>query len=115
MLRVYFLQHEFKLSGPGAEDALNASSVLRSFAGVDLDRTAMPDVIMILNFRHLLENINRMARFSTWPTCIWRAKAFVFLLVRLSMQRSYPQPFDQERKEEQPVLFWCQNAYRRRE
>lgn len=115
MLRVYFLQHEFKLSGPGDEDALNASSVLRSFAGIDLDLTAMPDETITLDFRHFLENINRMARFSTRPTCIWRAKAFVFLLVRLSMRRSYPQPFNQERKEEQPVLFWCQEAYRRRE
>jgi IS5 family transposase len=36
MLRIYFLQHWFNLSDPGAEDALYESPVLRGFAGVDL-------------------------------------------------------------------------------
>ena len=55
MLRVYFVQHWFNLSDPGAEDALHESPVLRGFAGVDLGRTAAPDETTILHFRHLLE------------------------------------------------------------
>src|SRR5664280_979108 len=55
MLRVYFLQHWFNLSDPGAEDALYDSPALRGFAGVDLGRAAAPDETTILNFRHLLE------------------------------------------------------------
>jgi IS5 family transposase len=55
MLRIYFLQHWFNLSDPGAEDALYESPVLRSFVGVDLGRAAAPDETTILNFRHLLE------------------------------------------------------------
>jgi len=38
MMRIYFLQHWFSLSDPGAEDALYDSPALRSFAGVDLGR-----------------------------------------------------------------------------
>ncbi|HEY6253693.1 MAG TPA: IS5 family transposase [Candidatus Angelobacter sp.] len=56
MLRIYFLQHWFNLSDPGAEDALYESPVLRGFAGVDLGRMAVPDETTILNFRHLLES-----------------------------------------------------------
>lgn len=55
MLRIYFLQHWFNLSDPGAEDALYESPVLRGFAGVDLGQMAVPDETTILNFRHLLE------------------------------------------------------------
>lgn len=55
MLRIYFLQHWFNLSDPGAEDALYESAVLRRFSGVDLGRAAAPDETTILNFRHLLE------------------------------------------------------------
>jgi IS5 family transposase len=55
MLRIYFLQHWFSLSDPGAEDALYESPVLRGFAGVDLGRAAAPDESTILNFCHLLE------------------------------------------------------------
>jgi transposase, IS5 family len=55
MLRIYFLQHWFNLSDPGAEEALYDSPVLRRFAGVDLGRAAAPDETTILNFRHLLE------------------------------------------------------------
>jgi IS5 family transposase len=36
MLRIYFLQHSFNPSDPGAEDALYESAVLRRFTGVDL-------------------------------------------------------------------------------
>jgi len=55
MLRIYFLQHWFNLSDPGAEDALYESAVLRRFTGVDLGLAAAPDETTILNFRHLLE------------------------------------------------------------
>ena len=55
MLRIYFLQHWFNLSDPGAEEALYDSPGLRRFAGVDLGRAAAPDETTILNFRHLLE------------------------------------------------------------
>ena len=55
MLRIYFLQHWFSLSDPGAEDVLYESHVLRGFAGVDLGRAAAPDESTILTFRHLLE------------------------------------------------------------
>jgi IS5 family transposase len=55
MLRIYFLQHWFSLSDPGAEEALYDSAALRRFAGVDLGRAAAPDETSILNFRHLLE------------------------------------------------------------
>ena len=41
--------------GPGVEDALYESSVLRRFAGIDLGRAPAPDETTILNFRHLLE------------------------------------------------------------
>lgn len=55
MLRIYFLQHWFNLSDPGAEEALYDSPALRRFAGVDPGRAAAPDETTILNFRHLLE------------------------------------------------------------
>jgi transposase, IS5 family len=55
MLRIYFLQHWFNLSDPGAEEALYDSASLRRFAGVDLGRAPAPDETTILNFRHLLE------------------------------------------------------------
>jgi IS5 family transposase len=55
MLRIYFLQHWFNLSDPGAEDALYESPVLHGFVGIDLGRAAAPDETTILNFRHLLE------------------------------------------------------------
>jgi len=55
MLRVYFLQQWFKLSDPGAEDALYESPALRRFAGIDLGRAPAPDETTILRFRRLLE------------------------------------------------------------
>lgn len=55
MLRIYFLQHWFNLSDPGAEEALYDSAALRRFAGVDLGRAPAPDETTILHFRHLLE------------------------------------------------------------
>ncbi len=55
MLRIYFVQHWFNLSDPGAEEALHDLPALRRFAGVDLGRAPAPDETTILNFRHLLE------------------------------------------------------------
>jgi len=55
MLRLYFVQHWFALSDPGAEDALYDSAALRRFVGIDLGRSPAPDETTILNFRHLLE------------------------------------------------------------
>lgn len=58
MLRIYFLQHWFQLSDPGAEDALNDSPALRSFVGIDLGQEPVPDETTILKFRHLMEEHN---------------------------------------------------------
>ncbi|QKK10254.1 MAG: IS5 family transposase [Pseudomonadota bacterium] len=55
MLRIYFLQHWFNLSDPGAEEALYESRSMCLFAGIDLGREPVPDETTILNFRHLLE------------------------------------------------------------
>jgi IS5 family transposase len=55
MLRIYFLQHWFNLSDPGAEEALYESRSMCRFAGIDLGREPVPDETTILNFRHLLE------------------------------------------------------------
>jgi IS5 family transposase len=55
MLRIYFLQHWFALSDPGAEEALYESEVMRRFVGIDLGREPVPDETTILNFRRLLE------------------------------------------------------------
>jgi IS5 family transposase len=55
MLRIYFLQHWFNLSDPGAEEALYDSRAMREFAGIDLGKEAVPDETTICKFRHLLE------------------------------------------------------------
>jgi transposase, IS5 family len=55
MLRLHFLQHWFKLSDPGLEDALYDSNALRQFAGIDLGREPVPDETTVCKFRHLLE------------------------------------------------------------
>jgi len=55
MLRIYFLQQWYQLSDPGAEEALYDIQSMRSFAGLELGRDAIPDETTILNFRHLLE------------------------------------------------------------
>ena len=55
MLRIYFLQHWFNLSDPGAEEALYESRSMCRFAGIDLGREPVPDETTILKFRHLLE------------------------------------------------------------
>ena len=55
MLRIYFLQHWFNLSDPGAEDALYESPARRGFTRVDLGRAPAPGESALLNFRPLLE------------------------------------------------------------
>ena len=55
MLRVHFLQHWFKLSDPGAEEALYDSQSMRAFVGIDLGREPVPDETTICKFRHLME------------------------------------------------------------
>ena len=55
MLRIYCLQQWYSLSDPGAEEALYDIQSMRTFAGLELGRDAIPDETTILNFRHLLE------------------------------------------------------------
>lgn len=55
MLRVYFLQHWFNLSDPGAEEALYDSRAMRNFVGIDLGAEPAPDETTICKFRHLME------------------------------------------------------------
>lgn len=55
MLRIYCLQQWYQLSDPGAEEALYDICSMRTFAGLELGRDAIPDETTILNFRHLLE------------------------------------------------------------
>ena len=55
MLRIYCLQQWYDLSDPGAEEALYDIHSMRTFAGLELGRDAIPDETTILNFRHLLE------------------------------------------------------------
>jgi transposase, IS5 family len=126
MLRIYFLQHSFNLSDPGAADALYESPALRSFAGVDLGRAAAPDETTILNFRHLLEahdlcgkildTVNpyldrKRIRISTGtivdPTIIPAPSS----TKNENKERDPPDASDQER---QPILLRRQGAYRRR-
>jgi transposase, IS5 family len=54
MLRIYLMQHWFKLSHPGMEEALYDSRVMREFAEIDLGEEAAPDETTLLRFRHLL-------------------------------------------------------------
>jgi IS5 family transposase len=55
MLRIYFLQHWFNLSDPGAEEALYESRSMCRFVGIDLGKESAPDETTICKFRHLLE------------------------------------------------------------
>ena len=55
MLRIYCLQQWYSLSNPGAEDTLYDICSMRTFAGLELGRDAIPDETTILNFRHPLE------------------------------------------------------------
>lgn len=58
MLRIYFLQHWFNLSDPGAEEALYDSRAMRNFVGIDLGAEPAPDETTICKFRHLMEAHN---------------------------------------------------------
>jgi len=58
MLRIYFLQHWFNLSDPGAEEVLYDSTAMRAFVGIDLGREPVPDETTICKFRHLMEKHN---------------------------------------------------------
>ena len=55
MLRIYFMQHWFTLSDPGAEEALYDTRVMLEFAQIDLGEEPVPDESTILHFRHLME------------------------------------------------------------
>lgn len=58
MLRIHFIQHWFNLADFACEEALYDIASLRSFAGIDLGREAVPDATTLLKFRHLLEQHN---------------------------------------------------------
>ncbi len=58
MLRIYFLQHWFNLSDPGAEEVLYDSRAMRQFVGIDLGEEPAPDETTICRFRHLMESHN---------------------------------------------------------
>ena len=53
MLRVHLMQNWFDYSDPAMEEALYETTILRQFAGLNLER--IPDETTILNFRRLLE------------------------------------------------------------
>jgi IS5 family transposase len=55
MLRVYFVQQWYGLADEAVEDAFYDSQALRGFAGIDLNRDAIPDATTVLHFRHWLE------------------------------------------------------------
>ena len=52
MLRVYFVQQWYGLADEAVEDALYDSQALRGFAGIELNRDAVPDATTVLHFRH---------------------------------------------------------------
>jgi hypothetical protein len=54
MLRIYFLEQWYGLSGEGLEDALYDSIAMRAFAGIDMARENVPDATTLLKFRRLL-------------------------------------------------------------
>lgn len=53
MLRVHLMQNWFGYSDPAMEEALYETTILRQFAGLNLER--IPDETTILNFRRMLE------------------------------------------------------------
>ena len=53
MLHVHLMQNWFGYSDPAMEEALYETTILRQFAGLNLER--IPDETIILNFRRLLE------------------------------------------------------------
>jgi IS5 family transposase len=59
MLRVYFLQNWYALSGPMTEETLYDSEAMHRFAGIDLGEDQMPDETTILHLQHLAERVRR--------------------------------------------------------
>ncbi|WP_254656924.1 transposase [Pseudomonas lundensis] len=53
MLRVHLMQNWFGYRDPAMEESRYETTILRQFAGLNLDR--IPDETTILNFRRLLE------------------------------------------------------------
>ena len=53
MLRIHLMQNWFGYSDPTMEEALYETTILRQFAGLDLE--CIPDETTLLNFRRLLE------------------------------------------------------------
>lgn len=51
MLRMYFVQHWFKLADKACEEALLDSTALRRFVGIDLGREWVPDATTLLKIR----------------------------------------------------------------
>lgn len=52
---MYLVQQCFGFSDEGAEDAVYDSQARRRFVGLDLNREAIPDAMILLRFRYLLE------------------------------------------------------------
>jgi hypothetical protein len=104
MLRIYFLQHWFNLSDPGAEDALYDSPALRGFAGVDLPphgrrpvrggpgwaTPPRPTRAPSSTSATYLKSMSYAARYSMQSTSIWIARAFASPLARLLTPPSSP-------------------------
>src|SRR3989442_5140775 len=55
MLRIYFLQQWFNLSGPAVEQALYETGGMRQFVGIDLGCEPVADETPVCKIRHLLE------------------------------------------------------------
>jgi transposase, IS5 family len=57
MLRVYFVQQWYGLADEAVEDAFYDSQALRGFAGIELNRDAVPDATRVLQLRWEINNI----------------------------------------------------------
>jgi IS5 family transposase len=55
MLRMYFVQQWYGLADEAVEDAIYDSQALRSFMGLELSQSNVPDATTLMGFRHLLE------------------------------------------------------------
>ena len=73
MLRVHLMQNWFGYRDPAMEESRYETTILRQFAGLNLDR--IPDETTILNFRRLLKNMNWRAGFFRSSTVIWATVA----------------------------------------
>ncbi|WVM88048.1 transposase [Halopseudomonas pachastrellae] len=85
MLRVHLLQNWFGYSDPAMEEALYETTILRQFAGLNLER--IPDETTILNFRRLLENTSWRPASSLSSMAIWATAACRCARAPSSMQR----------------------------